>query len=125
MTFCASLSDLAQALGPTTRSVDIDNAEQTITGINTDTRTLQRGELFVALEGEHFNGHDFVQQAIAAGAIAALTRHDVLTGNFPVIDEDVAGPLERVVKLNLIVGKHNRVEGRYRLRADRLGMVEK
>lgn len=79
----ASLSDLVQALGPTTRVVNIDDLRRLVTGINTDTRTLKLGELFVALEGERFNGHDFAQQAVAAGAIAALTRHGVLTGDIP------------------------------------------
>ncbi len=34
----------------------------------TDTRTLQRGDLFVALSGANFDGHDFLAQAVAAGA---------------------------------------------------------
>ncbi len=36
--------------------------------VSTDTRTLAGGELFVALKGPHFNGHDFIPQALAAGA---------------------------------------------------------
>ena len=36
--------------------------------ISTDSRTLKRGELFVALPGENFDGHDFVQAAAKAGA---------------------------------------------------------
>jgi UDP-N-acetylmuramoyl-tripeptide--D-alanyl-D-alanine ligase len=38
----------------------------------TDTRSLARGDLFVALKGERFDGHDFVEQALAAGAAGAL-----------------------------------------------------
>ena len=82
----ASLFDLVQALGPTTQTIGLDTLDQTLTGVNTDTRTLQPGELFVALEGERFNGHNFAQQAIAAGAIAALTRQGVLTGDLPRIE---------------------------------------
>ena len=38
--------------------------------ISTDSRTLQRGELFVALRGENFDGHKFVEAAAKAGAEA-------------------------------------------------------
>jgi UDP-N-acetylmuramoyl-tripeptide--D-alanyl-D-alanine ligase len=41
-------------------------------GVSTDTRSLQRGDLFVALRGERFDGHDFLQQAAAAGAAGAV-----------------------------------------------------
>ncbi len=43
-----------------------------VTGVSIDTRTLVPGELFVALEGENRDGHDFVPQALAAGAGAVM-----------------------------------------------------
>lgn len=42
--------------------------ERTYTGISTDTRTLQDGNLFVALRGESFDAHDFLDAAVEAGA---------------------------------------------------------
>jgi UDP-N-acetylmuramoyl-tripeptide--D-alanyl-D-alanine ligase len=42
------------------------------TGINTDTRTVKPGEVFLALRGETFDGHNFVKTAIDRGAIAAI-----------------------------------------------------
>ncbi len=48
--------------------------EAVITCVSTDTRTLPEGCLFVALRGARFDGHHFVQQAIAAGAVAAVTE---------------------------------------------------
>jgi UDP-N-acetylmuramoyl-tripeptide--D-alanyl-D-alanine ligase len=39
-----------------------------VTGVSTDTRTLQPGNAFVALAGEHFNGHDHIDAAVKAGA---------------------------------------------------------
>ena len=57
-----------------------------VRSISTDTRTLRSGALFVALEGERFDGHKFVDQAMAAGAIAAITRQGVLTGETPRIE---------------------------------------
>ena len=40
--------------------------------VSTDTRSTVPGDLFVALRGDHFDGHDFVPQAFARGAAAAL-----------------------------------------------------
>ena len=35
--------------------------DQSITGVSTDSRTVKAGDLFVALHGEHFDGHDYLQ----------------------------------------------------------------
>ena len=51
--------------------------EAEITCVSTDTRSLPQGCLFVALRGERFDGHDFVPQAIAAGAVAAVTEQPI------------------------------------------------
>ena len=42
------------------------------THVSTDTRTIQNGDLFVALVGPNFDGHKFVEQAMAKGAVAAV-----------------------------------------------------
>jgi UDP-N-acetylmuramoyl-tripeptide--D-alanyl-D-alanine ligase len=47
-------------------------------GYSIDSRTLQSGELFFAVKGERFDGHDFVEQALSSGAIAAVVRKDQL-----------------------------------------------
>ena len=44
--------------------------------ISTDTRTLGAGDIFVALEGERFDGHDFVDRAIESGCGALVVRRD-------------------------------------------------
>ena len=43
-----------------------------VTGVSIDTRTLQPGDLFVAIGGERFDGHDFLAAAKDAGASAAV-----------------------------------------------------
>jgi UDP-N-acetylmuramoyl-tripeptide--D-alanyl-D-alanine ligase len=43
-----------------------------INKVSTDSRTIKPGELFVALRGENFEGHDFVESAAKSGATAAL-----------------------------------------------------
>jgi UDP-N-acetylmuramoyl-tripeptide--D-alanyl-D-alanine ligase len=60
-----------------------DTLDRWIMGVNTDSRTIQADELFLALEGERFNGHDFAAKAVEQGAIATVTRQGVLTGNLP------------------------------------------
>jgi len=49
------------------------------TGVGHDTRTLQAGDLYVAIKGEHFDGHHFLAEAIAAGAAGALLARDMDT----------------------------------------------
>ena len=48
------------------------------TGITTDTRSLKPGEVFLALRGETFDGHKFLDTAIAQGAIAAIVDSPTL-----------------------------------------------
>lgn len=47
-----------------------------VTGISIDTRTIQKGDLFVPFRGEAVNGHKFVQQAFEKGAAASLWLKD-------------------------------------------------
>lgn len=46
-------------------------------GVSTDTREVAPGQLFVALNGEHFDGHDFVAEAVQKGAVAVVVTHSV------------------------------------------------
>ena len=47
-------------------------ADIAVNGVSTDTRAIAQGTLFVALAGERFDAHDFLEQAVAAGAAALL-----------------------------------------------------
>lgn len=51
--------------------------------VHTDTRSLQPGDLFVALRGEHFDAHEFLPQARAAGAVAAIAQHGLAAAGLP------------------------------------------
>lgn len=51
-------------------SEDIPNIE--ITGVSTDTRSIQPGDCFIALVGPNFNGHAFVNEARQKGAVAVI-----------------------------------------------------
>ena len=48
---------------------------RSIHAISTDTRTLQRGDLFVALRGERFDAHDYLPEAVALGAAGLVVHH--------------------------------------------------
>ncbi|MEH2256438.1 UDP-N-acetylmuramoyl-tripeptide--D-alanyl-D-alanine ligase [Nostoc sp.] len=58
---------------------------QVISGIQTDSRTLKPGEIFVAFRGDKFDGHEFVPTAIAKGAIAAIVDFEYENPGFPVL----------------------------------------
>jgi len=47
-------------------------ADARFDGVSTDTRSVGKGQLFVAIRGERFDGHDFLEQAKQHGAAAAL-----------------------------------------------------
>ena len=53
----------------------VGNGQLELARVHTDTRTLQNGDLFVALKGERFDAHEFLPQAQAAGAVAAIASH--------------------------------------------------
>jgi len=58
------------------------DGSRTVTQISTDSRTLQPGDLFVALTGENFDGHLFVEGATATGAAGAVVL-DHFDGRVP------------------------------------------
>ena len=68
------LSDLADRLPGGGRFEGVDVS---ITGVTHDSRAAGPGDLFVAISGEHHDGHDFVERAIAAGAPAVVVEHDM------------------------------------------------
>jgi UDP-N-acetylmuramoyl-tripeptide--D-alanyl-D-alanine ligase len=47
-------------------------------GYSIDSRTVQGGNLFFAVKGERLDGHDYVEQALSKGAVAAIVRKDQL-----------------------------------------------
>ncbi|MBF2027029.1 MAG: UDP-N-acetylmuramoyl-tripeptide--D-alanyl-D-alanine ligase [Oscillatoriales cyanobacterium C42_A2020_001] len=57
------------------------------TGITTDTRSLKPGEVFLALRGETFDGHTFIETAFGKGAIATI-----VDSSFPISDSQLPGP---------------------------------
>ncbi|MBD2666283.1 UDP-N-acetylmuramoyl-tripeptide--D-alanyl-D-alanine ligase [Richelia sinica FACHB-800] len=85
MSVSTTLSQLVDVLGAQPVNLSASALVQVGTGIQTDTRMLQPGEVFLALRGEKFDGHDFVETAIAKGAIAAIVDFDYENPGFPVL----------------------------------------
>jgi UDP-N-acetylmuramoyl-tripeptide--D-alanyl-D-alanine ligase len=69
MTCNCSISQAVTAISATAVSLD-PNAR--VLGVSTDSRKIKPDQLFVALTGENFDGHGFVTQVIAQGAVAAI-----------------------------------------------------
>ncbi|HED18580.1 MAG TPA: UDP-N-acetylmuramoyl-tripeptide--D-alanyl-D-alanine ligase [Gammaproteobacteria bacterium] len=69
------LSQAAQILDAKWLGTDV-----TFHGISTDTRTLAEGNLFVALQGPNFDGHDYLEQAQKMGAVAAAVTSTTRDG---------------------------------------------
>ncbi len=66
-----SMSELTVPLEAT-----LVGADQTFMGVSTDSRSLLPGELFVALQGDNFDGHDYLAQAASTGACGAVVSAD-------------------------------------------------
>lgn len=75
-----TLQTIADVLQGTLHGADVG-----ITSVDSDSRRVQPGQLFVALPGEKFDGHDFLPQVAAQGAVAALVSHPVNT-ELPVVE---------------------------------------
>ena len=54
----------------------IGNGNTKISSIEHDSRKVTAGSLFVCMEGAHFDGHNFINQAQEKGAVAILTTHE-------------------------------------------------
>ena len=87
-----SLGEIATALGA---AMPFGGEELVVTnGVSTDTRSLTGGELFVALRGDRFDGHDYVGNALQAGSIGALVDDASVAEGAPgilVVDDTLVG----------------------------------
>jgi UDP-N-acetylmuramoyl-tripeptide--D-alanyl-D-alanine ligase len=74
--------------------------ETSFTAISTDSRTVRDGDLFVALGGEHFDGHVFIAEALSKGATGAVVMKEGFRGKGTVISvEDTLAALGDIAAL--------------------------
>jgi len=76
-----TIEQVAQLTGGTL----IGDSPADIKGVSTDTRTLKRNDLFVALRGPNFDGHEFLGHAVRSGAVACLSEEPVAGSEVPVV----------------------------------------
>jgi UDP-N-acetylmuramoyl-tripeptide--D-alanyl-D-alanine ligase len=78
----------AQAWLPGSRLVGAGVGNIAIARVHSDTRTLQAGDLFVALHGERFDANDFLAEAQGRGAVAALAHRGRIPAGFCGLEVD-------------------------------------
>jgi UDP-N-acetylmuramoyl-tripeptide--D-alanyl-D-alanine ligase len=81
----STMFELQQA-APWVRGKLVGDGGTPIQRVNTDTRTLQAGDLFVALKGERFDANDFIAEARDKGAAAAIAHAGRLPEGLPGIE---------------------------------------
>ena len=63
------------------------NTDEILTGLSTDTRKIKKGELFLAIKGDRFDGHSFILDAVSKGAGGVLVQEGGITNaNFKLPD---------------------------------------
>lgn len=76
---------------------------QEFSGVSTDTRTVKSGDLFVALKGERFDAHDFIEQAVqrgVTGVVVSRTDIGVPSGITTILVEDTLKALQDLARFH-------------------------
>jgi len=104
-----SIADLARII----KAEPTKNISGFFTGVNTDSRTTQIGDCFFAIPGDNFDGHDYIPDAFAAGAVCAVVTKVIKDTKFAgktilKVDDtvkalgDVAGEYRRRMGANVV-----------------------
>ncbi|MBW7472916.1 UDP-N-acetylmuramoyl-tripeptide--D-alanyl-D-alanine ligase [Marinobacter sp. F4218] len=102
-----SLADARRWTGATTGSRGLEDLH--FTGVSTDTRSLGHGQLFVALRGDNFDGHRFLQKAKECGAVAAIVDTEDAAVDLPqLVVADTVNALAQ-----LAAGNRNESDARF------------
>ena len=89
-----SLAELAAVTGGELRAVGTDTADTVVSGVvDTDSRNMTAGGIFVAKPGAETDGHRFVGAAVENGAVLALVEHVVDEGVSQIVLPDAVGAL--------------------------------
>jgi UDP-N-acetylmuramoyl-tripeptide--D-alanyl-D-alanine ligase len=88
-------SDLAQNLDAKVVGTDVEFAS-----LSTDSRSVHPGEVFLALKGERFDGHEHVQAAADAGACGAVVSERVSAGIPQLLVDDTHVALGQIARMN-------------------------
>src|SRR5512145_2366599 len=88
-------ADILQA----TRGRLISGGDTAFGGVSIDSRTIRQGDLFVALRGERFDGHDFLQSALDRASGALVDRPvDPVAGKTIIAVSDTLSALQALAR---------------------------
>jgi len=97
-----TVADIVEAVGGRLLSGD---GKAVVPGLSIDTRTLEAGDLYIAIRGERFDGHAFVEAALAGGACGAVVSQSVghlppvvVSGRALIVVPDTTGALQRLAR---------------------------
>ncbi|MCE5287597.1 MAG: UDP-N-acetylmuramoyl-tripeptide--D-alanyl-D-alanine ligase [Pelosinus sp.] len=96
-----TINEVYEALGGSCKI--INKTERIFTGISTDTRSIQSGDLFIALKGERFDGHDYLPTALENGAAGVMVCREDL--NIPeevvkIVVDDTLNGFQQLARLH-------------------------
>ena len=77
------LSEIAKALSAPMRGADVS-----VLSVGTDSRSIAKGQLFVGIKGEHFDGNSYAQEALKQGAAAVMISDENIAANPSVLVEN-------------------------------------
>lgn len=94
-----ALSQLSTILKIKPPNNNLNDLSHNVLSITTDSRVVQPQSIFIALVGENFNGHDFVTEAVAQGAIAVVVNHQLDSITVPqFIVDDTLGAYQQIAR---------------------------
>lgn len=90
-------------------NADDATAERVVADVVTDSRKVRAGSLFVAIAGEHVDGHDFVSSIGEQGALGAIVDHEITDAPCPqIVVKDTVEALGLLAKANLRLRRESR-----------------
>ncbi|MBA3530077.1 MAG: UDP-N-acetylmuramoyl-tripeptide--D-alanyl-D-alanine ligase, partial [Propionibacteriaceae bacterium] len=91
-----TVAEVAAVLGAAT--IGVGEVGARVLDVVTDSRVVRPGSLFVALPGEHVDGHSFVAAALEQGAVAALTERPLPVSGLCLAVENAVAAMGRLAR---------------------------
>jgi len=76
------IADLVRMTGATLLASNATTHASSFTGVSTDSRSIEAGNCFFAVRGENFDGHDYLSDVFARGAVCAVVSRDLRNEEF-------------------------------------------
>ncbi|MBN9188893.1 MAG: UDP-N-acetylmuramoylalanyl-D-glutamate--2,6-diaminopimelate ligase, partial [Microbacterium sp.] len=94
-----TLAQIAHAVGGVLHPAPGESAETVVSGaVDTDSREIEPGDVFVAKRGEATDGHLYVDAAVASGAVLAIVEHPVAASVSQIVVRDAVEALSDLAR---------------------------